>query len=171
MSTLFISFLSFFFLSFFLSFFSSSSDKHSSKTILCMRILYIPNDCSTTGHLPFLVRGGVRATTGKLRQRNGPPVCKTLAFVDFCLRIPGVARIVRPQPDYWKHVAVCDEFATRQLLVSRSSTIVISIYLILKINLVQWKTPLCIQISFESPQCESACFWRWVALTIAIIST
>ena len=86
---------------FFLS--SSFSDKHNSKTIQCMRILYLPNDCSTTGHLPFLVWGGVQATTGELWPRNSPPVCKTLVFVDFCgfcLRIPGVAHIVRPRLDY-----------------------------------------------------------------------
>ena len=41
------------------------SDNHSSETIRCMRIIYIPNYCSTTGHLPFLVWGGVRATTKK----------------------------------------------------------------------------------------------------------
>ena len=37
-----------------------------------------------------------------VRPRNGPLVCKTLAFVGFCgfyLRIPGVAHIVRPHPD------------------------------------------------------------------------
>ena len=46
---------------------------------------------------------GVRATTGELRPRNRPRVYKTSVFVDFwdfCLRIPGVARIVRPHPDY-----------------------------------------------------------------------
>ena len=53
-----------------LSFFFS--DKHSSKAIRRERILYIPNNFSTTGHLPFLVWGGVRATTGELRPRNGP---------------------------------------------------------------------------------------------------
>ena len=63
-----------------------------------MRILYIPNDCSTTGNLPFLVWGGVQATTGEVWPRNGPSVCKTLAFdfCGFCLRILGMARIVRP---------------------------------------------------------------------------
>ena len=75
-----------------------------------MKILYIPNDCSTTGHLPFLVWGGVRATTGEVRPRNGPPMCKTLMFINFCgyyLRIPGVARIVRPHPDYLMHALRC----------------------------------------------------------------
>ena len=88
-------------------FFLSSSVTHNSKTIRCMPILYIPNDCSATEQLPFLVWGGVQATTGELRPRNGPPVCKTLVFINFCgfcLRIPGVARIVRPHPDYWTRV-------------------------------------------------------------------
>ena len=62
-------------------------------------------------------------------------------------------------------VTVCNEFASRQLSVSRSSTIVFSIYLVLNTNLVPWKMPLCIQIPFASLQCDSACFWRWVAVT------
>ena len=70
----------------------------------CANIIHtVPNDCSTTGHLPFLVWDGVRAPTGKLRSRNNPPVCKMLVFIDFCgfcLRIPGVAHIVRPHLDY-----------------------------------------------------------------------
>ena len=88
---------------FFLSSFFFSSVTRNSKTIRCMQILYIPNDFSATEHLPFLVWGGVRATTGELRPRNVPRVCKTSVFVDFwgfCLRNPGVARIVRPHPDY-----------------------------------------------------------------------
>ena len=52
---------------FFLSFFG---DKLYSKTIVCMRIFHIPNDCSATWHPPFLVWGGVRATTGKLRSQT-----------------------------------------------------------------------------------------------------
>ena len=58
------------------------------------------------------------------------------------------------------------EFASWQLLVSRSSTIVFSIYLLLKTNLMPWKTPLCIYlyIAFWSQQCDSACSWRWVVV-------
>ena len=41
------------------TFFLSFSDKLNSKTIVCMRILYVPNDCSATGHLPFLVWDGI----------------------------------------------------------------------------------------------------------------
>ena len=38
-----------------LSFFN----KHNSKTMWCMRLIYIPNEHSATGHLPFLVWSGV----------------------------------------------------------------------------------------------------------------
>ena len=90
-----------------LSFFLSIT--HNSKTIRCMQILYIQNNCPATEHL-FLVWDGVRATTGELRPRNGPRVCKTSVFVDFwgfCLRNPSLARIVRPHPDYWTRVLQC----------------------------------------------------------------
>ena len=50
--------------------FLSFADKLNTKTIVCMGIVHISNDCSATGHLPFLVSGGVRATTGELRPRN-----------------------------------------------------------------------------------------------------
>ena len=49
-----------------------------------MSILYIPNNCSATGHLPFPVWGGVRATTGELRLRNCPPVSKTFSIGNLC---------------------------------------------------------------------------------------
>ena len=124
-----------------------SSVTHNSKTIRCMQILYIPNDCSATEHLPFLVWGGVRATTGELRPRNGPRVCKTSVFVDFwgfCLCNPGVARNSQATPGLLNAcVTVCDEFS-RQLPASRSWTTVFSIYLMLKTILVPRKTPLCI---------------------------
>ena len=55
------------FLSFFLSFFL---EELYLKTIACMRILHMPNDCSATWHLPFLAWGGIWATTGELRPRN-----------------------------------------------------------------------------------------------------
>ena len=67
-----------------------------------MRILYIPNDCSANGDLPFLVWGGVQATTGKLRQQNGNPVCKMLSFQHFFgfrVCVLAMAQIVRPHPD------------------------------------------------------------------------
>ena len=68
------SFFFFFFFFFFFCFFFSSTGTHiyscSSKTICCMQILYLPNDCSTTGHLPFLVFGDVQATNGELWPRN-----------------------------------------------------------------------------------------------------
>ena len=87
-----------------------------------MQILYIPNDCSATEHLPFPVWGGVQATSGELRPRNGPPVCKALVFVDFCgfcLRIPGVARIVRPHPHYRTSVFYSVGQVCLQITVSR----------------------------------------------------
>ena len=36
---------------------------HNSKAICCMWILYISNDCSAARRLPFLVWGGILATT------------------------------------------------------------------------------------------------------------
>ena len=60
-----------------------------------MQILYIPNDCSTTGHLPFLFWGDVRATTKKLSPRMQDARVRRLLWL--FLRIPGVAHIVRPQ--------------------------------------------------------------------------
>ena len=40
--------------------------KHNLKTTRCMRILYIPNDCSFTGQVLFSVWDGVRPMTSKL---------------------------------------------------------------------------------------------------------
>ena len=68
------------------------------------------NICSTTGHLPFLVWGGERAMTGKLRPQNCSLVCKTLAFVyfyGFSLCIPSVAIMVAPHPDYGTRALQC----------------------------------------------------------------
>ena len=141
----------------------------------------VPNDCSMTDHLPFLVCGGVRATTGKLRPRNCPPVCKTLVFVDFWgffSIISGVAHKVKPHPDYWTRVTGCDELASnrqrdQQWVVSRNSTIVFStyMYLALKTNSMQPKTPLCIWIPFGCPQHDSICFQRGVAVTSNHLNT
>ena len=53
-----------------------------------------------------LVWDGVRATTGKLQQRNcqllSPKTLRMLGhrFLGFCSIIPGVARTVRPHLDY-----------------------------------------------------------------------
>ena len=132
----------------FLSFFN----ERNSKTIWCKQIIYIPNNCSATGHLPFLVWGGVQTTTGELRPQNWlwrHFTCLVVYFWGFCSIIPGVACINRPHPDYW----------TRATWVSRSSTIVFSIYLALKTNSVKWKTLLYIYIPFGAPQCDSARFW------------
>ena len=61
----------------------------------------------------------------------------------------------------------CDKFASNQRWVNSSLTIVFSIYLVLNTNFLQWKTLLCayMYISFASPQCDNACFQRWVAVT------
>ena len=86
------------------SFFFSFSDQHVLKTIWCIWILYVPNDCSMTRHLPFLVWGGVWATTGELQPQNCFQKCLMCLIVDFwglCSIIPGLACIVRPHPDYW----------------------------------------------------------------------
>ena len=67
-----------------------------------MHILYIPNDCSATGQVPFLVWGGVRAMTGELQPRiclQKPIAFSFIDFWDFPLLILGmalVACIVRP---------------------------------------------------------------------------
>ena len=37
-------------------------------------MLYIPNDCSPPRHIPFLVWGGLRATTDELWPINDPPL-------------------------------------------------------------------------------------------------
>ena len=40
------------------------------KTIMYVQIVHIPNDCSATGHLIFVVWGSVQATTGELQPQN-----------------------------------------------------------------------------------------------------
>ena len=89
--------------------------------------MYVPNDCSATGHLPFLVWGGVQATTGELRPQNGLPVRRTL-----------VQQILWPLSMYSGRgmysqatprllntcVTGYNEFARNQMSVSRSLTVV-----------------------------------------------
>ena len=53
-----------------LIFLFSFSVMHNLKAIQCMGILCVLNDCSTIGHLPFLVYGAVRTTTGELWPPN-----------------------------------------------------------------------------------------------------
>ena len=80
----FLSFFVSFFLSYLLSFFFSFfADKLHTKTIVCMQILHIPNDCSATGHLPFLGWGGVLATTGMLWPQNCLQRHLVRSFIDF----------------------------------------------------------------------------------------
>ena len=72
--------------------------------ILYMQILYIPNDCSATGHAPFLVWDGIQATNGEPWPQNCFKRCFTCSVVDFwgfLSIIPSVAHMVRPHPDYW----------------------------------------------------------------------
>ena len=130
----------------FLSFFLSSFDKLNSKTIVCMHILCILNDCSAIRHLPFPVYGGIQAMNGQLRLQNCLQKCLACSIVDFwgfCSISLGVARIVGPHLNYWMHATWV------QQCVSRSSTIVFSIYLALKTNSVQPKTLLhkfCLEV-------------------------
>ena len=155
-------------LSSFLSSFSFS-DKHSSKTIRCVRIVYIPNDCSTTGHLPFQVWGGVQATTGELQPRNGPPACKTLVFINFCgfcLRIPGVACIVSwLHPDHW----TCALQWAMSLLPGNCQNQKLDysfLYLLDAEDHLNAMEDVVVHLdTFGSPQRDSTFVWRWVVVT------
>ena len=63
---------------FFNFFHFSFFNKHKWKNIWCMQISNIPNNWPTTGHLPFLVWGGVWATTGEQRPWNIPKTLRVL---------------------------------------------------------------------------------------------
>ena len=74
---------------------------YNSKTIQCIWIIHVPNDCSATGILPFLVWGGTRAMATKLShsvQSNVVRKLLCLLFTSF-----DVTLIVRTYPDYWTH--------------------------------------------------------------------
>ena len=77
-----------------------------------MQILYIPDNCSTTGHLPFLVWDGVQAMIGKLQ----PPNClqRHIALVT-----PKLLNVC---------VTGCNLFASNEPCVSKSLTVALSIY-------------------------------------------
>ena len=110
---------------------------HNYKTILRMQILYIPNNCSTKGHWPFLVWGGIQATTSQLQPRNCLQRCIAFSLGHiwgFCSCISGVTCIVRPHSDYW---CVCyrQQRVCYQPWVSRKLTIVFSMW--------SWKTIYC----------------------------
>ena len=128
-------------------FFLSSS--HNSKSIVCMRILHVPNDCSTTGHLPFLVLGGVQGTTGELQPRNCLQKCIVFSFEHFCgffLHIQGVAHNQATPRLLNACVRGYDEFARDKLCVSKSWTVILSIYL-LYLKIVQFsKECYCLYI-------------------------
>ena len=126
---------------------SSSSATHNSKTTRCMQILYIPNDCSATEHLPFLVWGrrtsyDWRAMAKKRSQSMQDERVRRLLGLLFTKS--GCGTYSQATPGLLNAcVTVCDEFS-RQLPASRSWTTVFSIYLMLKTILVPRKTPLCI---------------------------
>ena len=90
------------------------------RTIRCMKILYIPNDCSATGDLNSISGlGWVYELwfANYIWLRNCPDVHKTFPLghlFGFCLNSRGVKRIVRLYPNYWTRVlqAVCNEFAS-----------------------------------------------------------
>ena len=129
-------------------------DRYNSTTIWCMQILCIPNNCSATGHLPFLVWGGAWFTTGGLRPKNcfqGRFMFSVFDFWGFCSIILTVAHIVRPHLDYWIP-------ATTFIWLSWSLNIVLFIYSALKTVQRQLKTSLYFYIPFESPQRDSTRF-------------
>ena len=89
----------------------------------------------------------------------------TFSFLGFCLRIPALPGLLNAC------VTGCNEFTSSQRCVSSSSPIVFFIYLVLKTNLVQQKTPLTVvhlgtAVPIESRQHFSACpLLMWVAVT------
>ena len=96
-----------------------------------MRILYIPNNCSTTGHLPLLVWGGIRATTGELQPQNDPQYARCFWLDNSLVSVTYSGHGMYSQATLGllkAYVTGCDEFASNQLCVRRSLTIVSSIY-------------------------------------------
>ena len=82
-------------------------------------------------------------------------------YWSFCSCFPDVSHIVRPHPDY----LICSLQAWMSLLAPTVSKqkfdyIVFPIYLTLKTNSLQLKTPFRTEIPFASPQHDSAHFWR-----------
>ena len=68
-------------------FFLLSFIRHNSKTIRCVKILNIPNDCSANGDYSYMFLSCVRATTGELWPKNclqhisrSPSYIRFLAF-------------------------------------------------------------------------------------------
>ena len=71
-----------FFLCFFLSFFLSFSHMHNSKTTGCIWMLYIPNNCSIIGNVPFQFR----ATSELQLVSYGPEQApQSLSDTSFCV--------------------------------------------------------------------------------------
>ena len=107
---------------------SFCSEELHLKTIACMRIVNILNDCSATWHPPFLGLCGVWATTGELRPRNcrllSPRTLHVLGCHCPCNNRVDVARIGTPDLRHWTRVPR----AARS--VRRSSFIVFAINLV-----------------------------------------
>ena len=140
------------FLSLFHSFFLSLFAKLNLKTVMCMWILHIPNDCSTTRHLPFLVWGGVWAMTGELRPQNCQLLSPKMHHV-LCLRLLGLLFNYSGHGTYRQ--------VTPGLLNawnSESGSLTIVSQLTLKTTSVQPKMLLYIEIPFGSPPRESVHF-------------
>ena len=92
-----------------------------------MRTLHIPNECSATGHLPFLGLGGVRATTGDATASKLTPTLSKDAS-RACSSTSGASvyefRVWRVQSSHTRATervfdTVCDGFASSQLSVVR----------------------------------------------------
>ena len=93
------------------------------KIIWCMQILYIPNNCSVSGHFPFLVWDGIQATTGELWLQNVPQQAKCA-----CLTT-SVAFVMYSRCGMY-NPATNIEFASNEMCVSRSLIIMFYIYLV-----------------------------------------
>ena len=128
------------------------------KRLLCYQVQY----------LPFLVLDSVQDTTSKLQPQNCIQRCITFLFVDFwaslhLLRMWKVHSQATPG-SLNVCVTICDEFASNQLRVSNSSTIVFSIYLAMKTNLS----------GTENAVVHLATFWisaAWKGLFLEVSST
>ena len=120
-------------------FLSSSFETLHSKAIVWMRTLHIhvSNHSSATGHLPFMVWGGVQATSGELWPKNFPKNASHAWSSTFGASV----QLFRAWHVQSGHTQSTEHM---QLWVSRSSTIAFSSYLAVKSIPVQPKMLLCI---------------------------
>ena len=98
-----------------------------------MNIIHVLHDCSAKSHLPFLFWGeGIRATTGELQPWNCLQRCFSFSSKHFCGFLFTQSRHVtysQAMPGLLNACNTsCDEIASNQLWISRSLTIVLSIY-------------------------------------------